>query len=170
MKFTKTLVASFIGAALSTTAAASLAANFSDIKYGNASGNNTLPVNTLAKKHATQDTVSGMRNQFDTELGKTTFQWANKKVTTPNTRVISAEHQNEFAAEFYLKQLTGIKNAKPVAIGGGTNSRLFPSAVSFGPTMPGKEYSGHSEHEYISMAQFVLNLKMYTAVFIELAK
>lgn len=112
MKFTKTLVASFIGAALSTTAAASLAANFSDIKYGNASGNNTLPVNTLAKKHATQDTVSGMRNQFDTELGKTTFQWANKKVTTPNTRVISAEHQNEFAAEFYLKQLTGIKNAK----------------------------------------------------------
>jgi len=33
MKFTKTLVASFIGAALSTTAAASFAANLSDIKH-----------------------------------------------------------------------------------------------------------------------------------------
>ena len=111
MKFTKTLVASFIGAALSTTAAASLAANFSDIKHFGVSGNNILPVNALAKKHTNQDTASGMRNQFDAELGKTTFQWANKKATTPNIRVISAEHQNVFAAEFYLKQLTGIKNA-----------------------------------------------------------
>jgi len=65
---------------------------------------------------------------------------------------------------------TGIADAKPVSIGGGTNSRLFPTAVSFGPSMPGKEYSGHSEHEFISYDQFVLNLKMYTAVLIELAK
>jgi len=65
---------------------------------------------------------------------------------------------------------TGIKNAKPVAIGGGTNSRLFPNAVSFGPSMPNTEYTGHSEHEFITMDQFVLNLKMYTAVMIELAK
>jgi hypothetical protein len=112
MKFTKTLVASFIGAALSTTAAASLAANFSDIKHFDVSGNNTLPVNTLAKKYTAHDTASGMRNQFDTVLGKTTFQWANKNTTTLNISVISAEYQNEFAAEFYLKQLTGIKNAK----------------------------------------------------------
>jgi dipeptidase D len=65
---------------------------------------------------------------------------------------------------------TGIKNAKPVAIGGGTNSRLFPNAVSFGPSMPDTEYTGHSEHEFITMEQFILNLKMYTAVMIELAR
>ncbi len=65
---------------------------------------------------------------------------------------------------------TGIKNAKPVSIGGGTNSRLFPNAISFGPSMPGTEYTGHSEHEYITMDQFVLNLKMYTAVLVELTK
>lgn len=65
---------------------------------------------------------------------------------------------------------TGVENAKPIAIGGGTNSRLFPNAVSFGPSMPNTEYTGHSEHEYITMEQFVLNLKMYTAVMIELAK
>ncbi len=65
---------------------------------------------------------------------------------------------------------TGIANPQPVAIGGGTNSRLFPHAVSFGPGMPGKVYSGHSEHEFITTEQLLLNLKMYTAVMVELAK
>jgi len=67
---------------------------------------------------------------------------------------------------FYTK----ITDVKPISIGGGTNSRLFPNAVSFGPSMPGTQYTGHSEHEFITMKQFVLNLKMYTAVLIELAK
>lgn len=65
---------------------------------------------------------------------------------------------------------TGVKHAKPVAIGGGTNSRLFANAVSFGPGMPGAVYTGHSEHEYISRKQLLLNLEMYTAVLVELAK
>jgi len=65
---------------------------------------------------------------------------------------------------------TGIKEAKPISIGGGTNSRLFPNAVSFGPSMPGTAYTGHSEHEFITKEQFILNLKMYTAVLVELAK
>jgi dipeptidase D len=65
---------------------------------------------------------------------------------------------------------TGIKDAKPIALGGGTNSRLFPSAVSFGPTMPGKVYTGHSEHEHMTEKQLLLNLEMYTAVLVELAR
>lgn len=65
---------------------------------------------------------------------------------------------------------SGIKNPQPVSVGGGTNSRLFPSAVSFGPTMPGKVYTGHSEHEFITTKQLLLNLQMYTAVLVELAK
>lgn len=69
-----------------------------------------------------------------------------------------------------FSHFTGIKNAKPIAIGGGTNSRLFPNAVSFGPSMPNTEYTGHSEHEFITIEQFVLNLRMYTAVLVELAK
>jgi dipeptidase D len=68
-----------------------------------------------------------------------------------------------------FSHFTGIKDAKPIAIGGGTNSRLFPNAVSFGPSMPNTEYTGHSEHEFITMKQFVLNLKMYTAVLVEMA-
>ncbi|WP_342113917.1 dipeptidase [Pseudoduganella sp. OTU4001] len=65
---------------------------------------------------------------------------------------------------------TGIKDPQPIAVGGGTNSRLFPRAVSFGPTMPGKVYTGHSEHEHITEKQLLLNLEMYTAVLVELAK
>jgi dipeptidase D len=65
---------------------------------------------------------------------------------------------------------TGTRDAKAVSIGGGTNSRLFPNAVSFGPGMPGAVYSGHSEHEFISEKQLLLNLEMYTAVLVELAR
>lgn len=65
---------------------------------------------------------------------------------------------------------TGVKDPKPLAIGGGTNSRLFPHAVSFGPAMPHTVYTGHSEHEFITTKQLLLNLEMYTAVLAELAK
>lgn len=65
---------------------------------------------------------------------------------------------------------TGIKDAKPVSIGGGTNSRLFPNAVSFGPGMPGEVYTGHSEHEFITTKQLLMNLEMYTAALVELAR
>lgn len=80
----------------------------------------------------------------------------------------SAPHIETLLSVF--SHYTGIKNPKPISIGGGTNSRLFPNAVSFGPSMPGTEYTGHSEHEFITMKQFELNLKMYTAVLVELAK
>ncbi|TWX47849.1 dipeptidase [Colwellia hornerae] len=78
-----------------------------------------------------------------------------------------APHIDTLLAVF--SHFTGIKDAKPIAIGGGTNSRLFPNAVSFGPSMPNANYTGHSEHEFITMKQFVLNLKMYTAALVELA-
>jgi dipeptidase D len=64
---------------------------------------------------------------------------------------------------------TGIQRARPVSIGGGTNSRLFPKAVAFGPSMPDTVYTGHSEHEFITQQQLLLNLQMYTAALVELA-
>lgn len=56
-----------------------------------------------------------------------------------------------------------------MSIGGGTNAKLFKRAVSFGPSMPGKAYTGHSEHEFITQEQIKLNLQMYTAMMIEVA-
>ena len=69
-----------------------------------------------------------------------------------------------------FEHYTGMAHPQPVAIGGGTNSRLFPNAVSFGPAMPHTVYTGHSEHEFITEKQLLLNLQMYTAVLIELAQ
>lgn len=65
---------------------------------------------------------------------------------------------------------TGDKNPQPIAIGGSTNAKLLPNAVSFGPSMPNTEYTGHSENEYISIKQLKLNLAMYTAMMIELGQ
>jgi len=67
-----------------------------------------------------------------------------------------------------FKHFTGDKDAGFVSIGGGTNAKLFDNAVSFGPSMPGKKYTGHSEHEFITEEQLALNLKMYTAMMMKL--
>jgi len=67
-----------------------------------------------------------------------------------------------------FKHFTGDEKADFVSIGGGTNAKLFDNAVSFGPSMPGKRYTGHSEHEFITLEQLELNLRMYTAMMIEL--
>jgi hypothetical protein len=112
MKLKKTLVANFVGAALSAMATASLAANFSDIKQLDTSVNNKFPVNSFARKRTTIASASGMKNQYDVQLGKTTFQWAAQRARTPNFGAIAAEHQNTFAADFYLKRLTGAKKSK----------------------------------------------------------
>ncbi len=117
------------------------------------------------------------KQQLSDEIHQTVQNWNNKF----DANVIELEHYigDPFVQKdaphvdtllAVFSHFTGIKDAKPIAIGGGTNSRLFPNAVSFGPSMPNTEYTGHSEHEFITMEQFVLNLKMYTAVLVELAK
>nr|WP_234401381.1 dipeptidase [Pseudoalteromonas sp. T1lg23B] len=78
----------------------------------------------------------------------------------------SAPHAQKLLDIF--KYYTNDTDAGFVSIGGGTNAKLFDNAVSFGPSMPGKKYTGHSEHEYITVEQLELNLRMYTAMMIEL--
>jgi dipeptidase D len=68
-----------------------------------------------------------------------------------------------------FRAYTGIEDAKPISIGGGTHARLVPNGVNFGPSMPGEVYTGHSEHEFISEKQFLLNLEMYTSLLVDLA-
>ena len=114
--------------------------------------------------------------QLDKEIKQTLVDWQqtenspllNVKNSIGDPFVLTdAPHIDTLLSVF--SHFTGIQDAKPISIGGGTNSRLFPNAVSFGPSMPNTEYTGHSEHEFITMKQFVLNLEMYTAVMVELA-
>ncbi|MCK8133985.1 dipeptidase [Pseudoalteromonas sp. 2CM28B] len=112
-----------------------------------------------------------LKQQIDTALAN--WQTANQ-VTLANIKITigkpmlldSAPHAQKLLDIF--KYYTGDKNADFVSIGGGTNAKLFDNAVSFGPSMPGKRYTGHSEHEFITLEQLALNLRMYTAMIIEL--
>ena len=114
--------------------------------------------------------------QLTNELNAALAQWQGRNVPLSNITVRIGEPWVQKSAPHLpvllnvFSYFTGIKDPKPIAIGGGTNSRLFPHAVSFGPAMPGKVYTGHSEHEFITVKQLLLNLQMYTAVLAELAK
>ncbi len=116
------------------------------------------------------------RAQLELEVRAALDAWQAKRVALAEVKVQISDPwiQNDAPQVPTLLSVfshySGIKNPQPIAVGGGTNSRLFPHAVSFGPTMPGTVYSGHSEHEFITTRQLLMNLKMYTAVMVELAK
>ena len=68
-----------------------------------------------------------------------------------------------------FRHYTGDRAAAPIAVGGGTQARLLPQGVNFGPSMPGHVYTGHSDHEFMPADQLRLNLTMCTAVLADLA-
>ncbi|MBA6263931.1 MAG: rhombosortase-dependent M36 family metallopeptidase [Colwellia sp.] len=101
MKFNKSIVASFVGAAIASASMGALASDTGAF------------LNMAAPAVTNQvSSLSGMSNQYDAQLGKNTFQWANVKNKAPNIGAISAKHQVAFASEFYLNQLTGISTVK----------------------------------------------------------
>lgn len=64
---------------------------------------------------------------------------------------------------------TGDQTSKPKSIRGGTYARLFPGAVSFGPSMPGKPYRGHAPDEYIELDTLEKMLLMVFDAAVELS-
>jgi dipeptidase D len=50
------------------------------------------------------------------------------------------------------KDVTG-SEGRPVAIGGGTQARLFQGGVDFGPAWPGQIYRGHGTDEYLTIEE-----------------
>lgn len=48
------------------------------------------------------------------------------------------------------EEVTG-KKGRPVAIGGGTQARLFKDGIDFGPAWPGMVYRGHGTDEYLTI-------------------
>ena len=69
-----------------------------------------------------------------------------------------------------FRHFTRDPDAGPIAVGGGTQARLLPNGVNFGPSMPGAVYTGHSDHEFMTADQLRLNLTMCTAALAELAR
>lgn len=61
------------------------------------------------------------------------------------------------------REATGQSDAEPVSSRGSTYARLFPGAVSFGPSFPGQPYRGHAADERIAVGDLVT----YTAMLLE---
>ncbi len=99
MKFNKSIIATFVGSAIASVSMGVVASDVGPL----------LKVTNSSEKVTT---INGMSNQYDAQLDKTTFQWANVKNNIPSMAAISAEHQVAYASEFYLNQLTGISVEK----------------------------------------------------------
>ncbi len=50
------------------------------------------------------------------------------------------------------EEVTGT-TGKPIAIGGGTQARLFKDGIDFGPAWPGVPYRGHGTDEYLTIEE-----------------
>jgi dipeptidase D len=114
--------------------------------------------------------------QLEREIRGAVEQWAESRgiamprVAAQLSEAYLPERPPQVAALLSVfRHYTGIEDAEPISIGGGTNARLLPNAVNFGPAMPGVPYTGHSEHEFITREQMSLNLRMYTAMLAWLA-
>ncbi|MEE4245843.1 MAG: hypothetical protein V2I33_10545, partial [Kangiellaceae bacterium] len=66
-------------------------------------------------------------------------------------------------------KFSGNENSQPVSIGYQTIARSLPNAVGFGPAIPGHQLSSYSSNEHITVPNFQLLLKTYSAMMIEFA-
>lgn len=116
MKFQKSTIATVVGVAISTVSLGVAANSINSADAYNASAQSASKLNVYAsqqQKHVSSAvTVSGMKNQYDAKLGKTTFNWANVNQARPDMGAIAAEHRAEYAAEFYLNNIAGLSTSK----------------------------------------------------------
>ncbi|MBQ7643300.1 MAG: Sapep family Mn(2+)-dependent dipeptidase [Clostridia bacterium] len=77
---------------------------------------------------------------------------------------------------FLIKTLLGIynectgKDAKPIAIGGGTYARALKLGVAFGPEGEGEESTVHQPNEYITIENLKLQFEIYKKAIKKLAE
>jgi acetylornithine deacetylase/succinyl-diaminopimelate desuccinylase-like protein len=66
------------------------------------------------------------------------------------------------------EEVTGAPG-KPMAIGGGTQARLFPGGVDFGPSLDMEHYRGHGTDEYLTVDELHRIAELTVAAFWRLA-
>ena len=66
------------------------------------------------------------------------------------------------------ERYTGVKDAKPLAIGGGTYVHDIPGGVAFGCEMPGADPRMHGPNERIPVADLVLSCKIFAQAIAEI--
>lgn len=81
---------------------------------------------------------------------------------------VPAEHRIVRGLMQVYNELTG-ENAKPLAIGGGTYSRMMPNTVAFGVVFPDQEDCCHIADEYIEIERMMQAVRIYAHAIAELA-
>ena len=81
---------------------------------------------------------------------------------------VPAEHKIVRGLMKVYNELTG-ENAKPLAIGGGTYSRMMPNTVAFGVVFPDQEDCCHIADEYIDIDRMMQAVRIYAHAIAELA-
>ena len=81
---------------------------------------------------------------------------------------VPAEHKIVRGLLKVYNEVTG-EDAKPIAIGGGTYSRMMPNTVAFGPVFPDEEDCCHVANESICIDRMMKAVKIYARVIAELA-
>jgi len=66
------------------------------------------------------------------------------------------------------QEVTGTPG-RPIAVGGGTEARLFPGGVDFGPAMSMEHYRGHGTDEYMTVDELLRVAELTTAAVWRLA-
>ncbi len=160
------------------------AEKFGDIAYSHAfMGPLTLSLSTLEEKDGKhilsinlRRPAGKSRGRLEEEIRRLIEDWKMKDRLPELTLELSVgdPHLIEDAPHVpvllgVFSHYTGMENPEAISAGGGTHARLLPNGVSFGPHMPGRPYTGHTEHEYLSLAELDLDIQMYTAMLVELA-
>ncbi|MFD2192060.1 dipeptidase [Pistricoccus aurantiacus] len=57
------------------------------------------------------------------------------------------------------------QEAEPISSAGSTTAKLLPNAINFGPSMPGEEYTGHTDREFKKRDNLMLDIQMFTEMF-----
>ena len=81
---------------------------------------------------------------------------------------VPADHKIVRGLMQVYNELTG-DNAKPLAIGGGTYSRMMPNTVAFGVVFPGQEDCCHIADEYIDIDSMMRATRIFAHAIAELA-
>lgn len=109
-----TLIATFVSAALSASAAnAAITTNSSPLispaNFDQASiSQRVFSADAVAQqKLAEKQTKSGMLSHYDANLAKATFVWGGSEQAKPDMSLVLPEHRTNYAANYYLNQLTG---------------------------------------------------------------
>lgn len=92
-----------------------------------------------------------------------------RRLSGRTVHYVSADHKVVKGLLEVYHDVTGLP-AYPIAIGGGTYSRMMPNTVAFGINFPGDTDTCHMPDEYIDWEKFILSVKIFAHAIETLAR